>query len=64
MITTEQLAKILLEKLTCEELAALCDAYDDGSIETIFMDTLLPKDIENRPAEYAEPNEDVDDIEG
>jgi len=54
----EHIAKVLLEKLTSKELAELCDAYDDGCIETIFMETLLPRDIENRPKEYAESDDD------
>ena len=57
----KNIGEILLEKLTSEELAALCNAYDDGSIETIFTDILLPKDVENRPEEYASLDEDVRD---
>ncbi len=54
----ENIVKALLKKLTSKELAELCDAYDDGCIETIFMETLLPKDAKNRPEQYSEPNED------
>lgn len=47
-----ELAKILLEKLSKEELGALCDAYDSGEFEAHIMPELLEKDFDNRPNKY------------
>jgi len=50
-ITTEELSKILLEKLTKEEIRALCIAWDDGSLDAIF-DVLMEQDMKNYPEDY------------
>lgn len=49
----EDLGKVLIEKLTKEELTILCAAYDDGSIEAIFYDHLYPQDVRSYPKKYA-----------
>lgn len=54
----EDLGKVLIEKLTKEELTDLCEAYDDGSIESIFYDCLYPEDKLNYPAKYVDPDDD------
>lgn len=45
------IAKVLLKKLTKEELSVLCDSFDDGSIDDVF-DELLPVDMQNYPEKY------------
>lgn len=47
------IAKILVEKLTTEELSVLCEAYDNGELDAEFQETLIPKDCENNPEDYA-----------
>ena len=47
------LVKILISKLTKEELALLCDSYDCGDFEFNIMPELIEQDAKNRPAIYA-----------
>ncbi|GAI19684.1 unnamed protein product [marine sediment metagenome] len=48
----KELGDILIKKLTPIELSVLCDAYDDGSLRTIFYETLYPRDHQNNPKKY------------
>lgn len=43
---------ILTEKLTVEELSILCDCYDDGSLDDVFSNVLIPIDFKNHPEKY------------
>jgi hypothetical protein len=49
----EEMAKLLLEKLSKEQLSMFCDMYDDGSFMEVVDFHLIPKDAENFPAKYA-----------
>lgn len=42
----------LIKKLTAPELSKLCDAYDDGSLKSVFHKKLYPKDHQNNPKKY------------
>ena len=46
------IAEILIEKLSKEELGSLCDAYDNGEFEAHVIPVLLEQDSENYPAKY------------
>lgn len=52
MDRVEEMAKLLLEKLSKEQLSMFCDMYDEGSFGRLFESFLLPKDAENFPAKY------------
>ena len=47
-----EIAKILIEKLSKDELGALCDAYDNGEFEAHIVPVLLEQDFENHPEKY------------
>lgn len=47
-----ELAMVLLEKLTAEEIHMLCEAYDNGSLEITMVNFLLPRDAKNYPESY------------
>lgn len=55
----DNLGEILIKKLTPDELSALCDAHDDGSLRDIFMGELLPEDLANNPGKYCQ----IDNLE-
>ncbi len=48
----EELAKVLINKLSKEELNKLCTSFDDGTINELFYVFLTPQDIINYPEQY------------
>ena len=53
MDTLENLAQSILKNLSKKELNALCNCFDDGSMDDLFYDYLLPVDEENYPEYYS-----------
>ena len=51
------LGKVLLEKLTKSELKLFCTAFDDGALDDIIYDELMPVDRVNFPEDYADPDD-------
>lgn len=47
-----EIGKIIIEKLTKEELNLLCERWDDGSFSEIMIDKLIPQDVKNYPEQY------------
>lgn len=46
------IGKILIEKLTKEELNYLVEFWAEGGFEDVVIDQLLPEDIKNYPEQY------------
>lgn len=46
------IAKTLLTKLTKEEIHQLCFMFDDGRLDEIMNDNIIPQDALNFPDEY------------
>jgi len=47
-----KLGEVLIKKLSKEELGLFCDSFDDGSLDEIVYDELLPVDVKNFPEKY------------
>lgn len=53
-MTEKNLALLLKKKLTKDDLHKLCTAFDDGSLDDIFWEVLIPQDVKNFPEDYAD----------
>jgi hypothetical protein len=51
MISVEEMAKVLLEKLSKENIHTLCSMYVQGYFETLFIAFLIPADKVGFPTE-------------
>jgi hypothetical protein len=52
--TTKAIGEMLKEKLTKEELNILCNAFDQGLLNSVFYNYLLKEDKKNFPEDYKE----------
>ena len=55
----KKIGEILINRLTLEELSALCDSYDDGSLDDIFDTVLIPMDWRKHPEKYCKPDNNI-----
>jgi hypothetical protein len=53
----ERLAKILLTKLTKEEVHILATAYDDGTLDCVMREIIIPHDVVQYPDQYPRTND-------
>jgi len=53
-----EIGNILLTKLSSGELAQLIDCWDDGALDEVFYNKLIPRDRENNPEKYSEEEDD------
>ena len=49
---SKSIGQILIAKLTKEELRNFCTSWDDGSLDDIVYDVLIPQDRKNYPEDY------------
>ena len=60
-----KLGKILISKLSKEELGLFCDSFDDGSLDDILYNELFPADVKNYPDKYVKVDDRFkDDVKG
>lgn len=55
----EPIGKVLIKKLTKEELREFCTAWDDGSLDDVVYNELIPQDQKNYPEDYITEDDDV-----
>lgn len=55
------IGQILIEKLTKEELRELCSVYDDGRLNEIMFEEIIPIDMVNYPPNYADDTCNLND---